>query len=156
MTSQGWGKDERWTEQSTERSLMKTCSRLLRTSDWGKGSPSNRTTILSTQPRQCRSDFRKSLWMSLSGQPEPRLEPDRISLERPENSCAATLPIQSDRAWEDLHRIMEEIPQIQVCQACSVILKKRRGCNRCQRCFNKVLSKGFEYLCKCNILFVYL
>ena len=28
-------------EQSTERSLMKTCSRVLRTSDWGEGSTSN-------------------------------------------------------------------------------------------------------------------
>jgi hypothetical protein len=27
---------------------------LLRTSDWDEGSPSNRTTTLSTQPRQCR------------------------------------------------------------------------------------------------------
>jgi tRNA pseudouridine-54 N-methylase len=34
-----------------ERSLMKTTSRALRTSDWGKGSTSNRATILSTQPR---------------------------------------------------------------------------------------------------------
>ena len=31
-------------------------------------------------------------------QPEPWLEPDRISLERPEDSCAAMLPIQPDRA----------------------------------------------------------
>jgi hypothetical protein len=31
------------------------------------------------------------------------LEPDRTSLERPENSCAATLPIQADREeWEKL------------------------------------------------------
>jgi hypothetical protein len=35
-------------------------------------------------------------------QPEPALEPDRTSLERPENSCTATLPIHPDRAWEDL------------------------------------------------------
>ena len=28
----------------------------------------------------------------------PRLETDLTSLERPENSCAATLPIQPDRA----------------------------------------------------------
>jgi hypothetical protein len=27
-------------------------------------------------------------------QPEPRLEPDQTSLEKPENSCAETLPIQ--------------------------------------------------------------
>jgi hypothetical protein len=47
--------------------LMKTCSRALRTSDWSEGSPSNRTTTLSTQPRQCRGDFGTSLWMSLSG-----------------------------------------------------------------------------------------
>ena len=45
----------------TERSLMKTCSRVLRTSDLGEGSPSNRTPSLSTQQRQCMSDFGKSL-----------------------------------------------------------------------------------------------
>jgi hypothetical protein len=42
-------------------------------------------------------------------------------------------------------------PQIQVCQACSVIPKKIWVCNCCQSCFNKVLSKGFEYLFKCVI-----
>ena len=36
---------------------MTTCSKALRTSDWGEGSPSNRTMTLSTQPRQCRSGF---------------------------------------------------------------------------------------------------
>ena len=34
---------------------MKICSRALRTSDWGEGSLSNRTTTLSTQARQRRS-----------------------------------------------------------------------------------------------------
>ena len=34
---------------------------LPMTSDWGEGSPSNRTTALSTQPRQCRSGFGTSL-----------------------------------------------------------------------------------------------
>ena len=53
---------------------MKTCSRVLRTSDWCKGSPFNRTTTLSTQPRQRKSDF--GIWPCL--------------LEIPENSCAAT------------------------------------------------------------------
>ena len=33
----------------------------LRTSDCGEGSPSNRTTTLSTQPRQRRSGFRTGL-----------------------------------------------------------------------------------------------
>uniref|UniRef100_A0AAZ3PKZ9 Transposase n=1 Tax=Oncorhynchus tshawytscha TaxID=74940 RepID=A0AAZ3PKZ9_ONCTS len=41
--------------------LDETCSRALRTSDWGKGLPSNRTTTLSTQPRECRSGFGTSL-----------------------------------------------------------------------------------------------
>jgi hypothetical protein len=41
-------------------------------------------------------------------------------LERPENNCAATLPIQPDRAEEDQQRRMGETPQIQVCQPCSV------------------------------------
>ena len=37
------------------------------------------------------------LWdKSLNG-PEPGLEPDLTSLERPENSCAATILIQLDR-----------------------------------------------------------
>jgi hypothetical protein len=34
---------------------------LLRTSDWGKSSLSNRTMTLSTQQRQCRSGFETSL-----------------------------------------------------------------------------------------------
>ena len=90
------GSRERWTEQCTERSLMNVCSRVLRTSDWGEGLPSN--------------------------------------------SYASKLPFQPDRAWEDLQRKMGETPQIQVCQACSVIPKKTRYYNRCQRYFNKVLS----------------
>ena len=47
------GKYER--SKVLERSLIKTCSKALRTSDWGEGSPSNRTMTLSTQPRQRRS-----------------------------------------------------------------------------------------------------
>jgi hypothetical protein len=48
-------------KESTERSLMKTCSRAFRTSDWGEGSSSNSTTTLNTQPRQRRSGFGTSL-----------------------------------------------------------------------------------------------
>ena len=54
---------------------MKTCSRVLRMSDWSKDSPSNRTTALRTQLRQCRSCFGTSLnvleWPSQS----PNLNP---------------------------------------------------------------------------------
>uniref|UniRef100_A0AAZ3QMK9 Transposase n=3 Tax=Oncorhynchus tshawytscha TaxID=74940 RepID=A0AAZ3QMK9_ONCTS len=41
--------------------LMKTYSIALKTSDWGEGSPSNRTTPVSPQPRQHRSGFGTSL-----------------------------------------------------------------------------------------------
>ena len=37
---------------------MKTCSRALRTSDWGKGSPSNRT-MTHTAKRICREEWEK-------------------------------------------------------------------------------------------------
>ena len=62
-TSQDRGKDER---SKVQRSLMKICSRALRTSDWGEGSPSNRAMTLSTHLRHRRSGFGTSLWMSLS------------------------------------------------------------------------------------------
>ena len=139
-----WIKIQRhpWWQPAPERSGPQT---------GGEGSPSNRTMTPSTQPRQCRSGFGTSPWLSLSG-PEPGLEPDLTFLERYEHLCAATLPIQPDTAWENLQRRMGETPQIQVCHACSVGMpKKTRGCNRCKRCFNKVLRKGSEYLCKCHI-----
>jgi hypothetical protein len=40
--------------------------------------------------------------------------------------------------------LMKTCPRQLRIQACSVIAKKTGGCNRCQRCFNKVLSKGSE------------
>uniref|UniRef100_A0AAZ3RW66 Tc1-like transposase DDE domain-containing protein n=1 Tax=Oncorhynchus tshawytscha TaxID=74940 RepID=A0AAZ3RW66_ONCTS len=40
---------------------MKTCFRALRTPNWGESSPANKTTTLSTQPRQRRSCFGTSL-----------------------------------------------------------------------------------------------
>ena len=133
--------------------MVHVSSRALRTSDWGEGSPSNRTTTLNTQPRQCRCGFGTSLWMSLSG-PARDQTLTRLNISgETGNSCATTLPIQPDRAWENLLRRLGQTPQIQVCQACSIMPKKTQGCNRGQRCFNKVLSKGSEYLCKCDICF---
>ena len=87
---------ERWMEQSTERSLKKTCSRAFRTSD--EGSHSNRTTTLRTQPRQCRSGFGdKSL--NVLEWPNQSLDLNPIHNHwRPENSWAAMLPIQPDSA----------------------------------------------------------
>ena len=48
----------------------------------------------------------KSLICPWVAQPEPELDPNQTSLVRPENSSAATLPIQPDRAWEVLQRSM--------------------------------------------------
>ena len=118
---------ESWMEQNPEISLMKTWSRALRISDWAEGSPSNKTM------QEWLRDNCECPW---ARQPEPWLEPNRTSLERPRNGCWPMATIQPDRAWEDLQRTMAENPQIQVCKACCVIPKKTWGCNRCQRCFN--------------------
>jgi hypothetical protein len=72
-------------------------------------------------PTNTSGQVSECLWVA---QPEPGQVPDKSSLERPEISWAATLLIQPDRAWEDLQRRMCETPQIQVCQASSVIPKK--------------------------------
>jgi hypothetical protein len=77
-TSQDQGIDE---QRKVQRSLMKTCSRALRTSDWDVGSPSNRTTTLSTQPRQCRSGCRSFSECPWVAQPELRFEPEQTSLK---------------------------------------------------------------------------
>ena len=126
---------------------MKTCSRALRTTDWGEGSPSNRTMTLSTQPRQCRRGFRTSLnvleWPSQS--------PDLNLIERLWRDLKIAVQRRTPSnltEFEDLQRRMgcQACSQIQVCQACSIIPKNTQVCNRCQRCFRKVLSKGSEYL----------
>ena len=77
----------------------------------GEGSPSNRTTTLSTQPRRCRSGFRQVSECPWVSQPEPGLESDWTSLERPENSCAATLPIQPDRDERICREEWEKLPK---------------------------------------------
>ena len=60
-------------------------------------SPSKRTTTLSTQTRQCISGFGdKSLNVLECPSRSSDLNPIE-HLERPEDSCAASLPIQPDR-----------------------------------------------------------
>ena len=119
---------------------------LQSTQDLRLGRPSNRTTPLSTQPSQspnvlewpCQSTI-EHLWRDL-----------KIAVHR----HSQTILTELDRIFREE---MGETPQIQVCQACSVISKKTQGCNGCQRFFNKVLSKGSEYLCdiSVNILFIF-
>ena len=98
-------------DQSTERSLMKTCSRALRTSAWGKDSPSNRTMTLSTLPRQLQEWSLNVLeWSSQSPDLNPieHLWRDlKIAVQRRSPSNLTEL--------EDLQRRMGETLQIQVC-----------------------------------------
>jgi hypothetical protein len=44
-------------------------------------------------------------------QPEPRLEPDPTSLERTENSCAATLPINRTELERVCREEWERVPK---------------------------------------------
>jgi hypothetical protein len=130
---------------------MKTCSRALRTSDWGKGSPSIRTTTRSTQPRRRKSGFDKT---SLNVLEWPSQSPDLIPIKHLWRNLKIAVKRCSPSNLTELERICRgwvKLPKIQVCQACSVTPKKNQGCKHCHRCFNKVLSKGCEYLSKCDI-----
>ena len=63
---------------------------------------------------------------------------------RGKDKCSNVQRDLCSRTHKTLQRRMGEALQEQVCQACSLIPKKIQGCNRCQRCFNKVLSEGSE------------
>ncbi len=102
---------ERWMRPSTGISWTKTFSRVLRTSDWAEGLPSNKTMTLSTQLNNegvASQQLRDCSWMA---QPEPWLKPNWASLERPKNGCPPTFTIQPDRTGEDLQGGMAEDPQ---------------------------------------------
>ncbi len=83
---------ERWMRPSTGISWTKTFSRVLRTSDWAEGLPSNKTMTLSTQLNNegvASQQLRDCSWMA---QPEPWLKPNWASLERPKMAVHQRLP----------------------------------------------------------------
>ncbi len=126
---------ERWMRPSTGISWTKTFSRVLRTSDWAEGLPSNKTMTLSTQLKWRRSGFTTTPFCSWMAQPEPWLKPNWASLERPKNGCPPTFNIQPDRTGEDLQGGMAEDPQIQVWKTCCSFPKKTHGCIKSKGCF---------------------
>jgi hypothetical protein len=140
FSPQNWGKNERsklqrypWWKPALERSGPLTGVKVnLPTGQLSSAHSQDNAVVASGQVSECP-------WVN---QGDPRVKPNRT--RSPKYSCAATLPIQPDKAWEDLQRRIGH--QIQVCPACSVIPKRTRGCNRCQKCFNKVQTKGSEYL----------
>jgi hypothetical protein len=100
---------------------------------------------LSTQPRQ-RRIVSECPWVA---QPEPGLEPASTSL----SDLKIAVRQRSPSNLTELDRICreewEKLPKYRCAKLKAK--KKTQGCNRCQRCFNKVLSKGSEYLCKCDM-----
>jgi hypothetical protein len=73
------------------------------------------------------------LWRDLKIAVQRRSPSNLIEFER----------ICREKMWETLQK--------QVCQSCSYIPNKTCGCNHSHRFFNKVLSKGSKYVCKCDI-----
>ncbi|CDQ87134.1 unnamed protein product [Oncorhynchus mykiss] len=84
---------------------MKICYRVLRTSDWGEDSPSNRTPTLSTQPRKHRSGFRKSLGFVLEW---PIQRPDLNQIEHLWRDLKISVQRRSPSNLTELERICRE------------------------------------------------
>ncbi len=87
-------------------------------------------------------------------QPQPGIKPSQIFLEKPENVRLPHPTWQSLRG-EEVRRMADNC-EMMIIKACCIIPKKIWGCNWCQRCFNKILSKGCEYLCTCYFFFLLL
>jgi hypothetical protein len=93
---------------------------------------------------------------SLNGLEWPRQSPDLNTIEQLWRDLKIAVQWRSPFNLTELERIgreeWEKLPKY-ICAK----YKKTRGCNRCQRCFNKLLSKGSEYLCAfyiSDILFI--
>ena len=88
--------------------MIKTCSRALRTSDWGEGSPSNRTTTLSSQDNaRVASGLNVLEWpsQSLTLNPIEHLWRDlKIAVQRLSSSNLTELERICREEWEKLHK----------------------------------------------------
>jgi hypothetical protein len=84
-------------------------------------------------------------------QPEHGLEPDRAYLERPDNSCAAMLPDKLERICREE---CEKLPKYR-CAKLVTSYPRRLKAVSLPKVLNKVLSKGSENVCKCDISFLF-
>ena len=107
-----------------ERSTEILDKNLLRTTDWGEGSPSNRTTTLSTQPGKCKSDWDKSLnvleWPSQS--------PDLNPIEHLWRDLKIAVQRRSPSNLTELERICrEEWEKLPKYRCAKLLVSRRRG-----------------------------
>ena len=114
---------------------MKSWALWSRFWDWCDGSPSKRTTR-NTQPRQRRSGFRTSLWMSLSG-PASAQTWTRSNISGETMCSNAPHP-----TWQSLRGLLEKNGRNSSnTKHVSSYPRRLNAVINCQRCFNKVLSK---------------
>jgi hypothetical protein len=115
----------------------------------GEGSPSN-TTTLSTQPRQRRSGFGTGLKVLECFSQSPDLNP----IEHPWRDLKIAVLRCSPSNLTELERVYKEewkkLSKYRCAKLVSSHPRRLEAVITFQRCFNKVLSKGFEYLCKCT------
>ena len=121
-------------EQSTERSLMKTCSRALNM---------NTATAKTTQKWLRDMSLNVLEWHSQS--------PDLHLIEHLWGYLKIVVQQHSPSNLTALERICreewEKIPKYRCTKLVASYPKRLNNIS----CFNKVLSRMFEYLCKCNI-----
>ena len=122
---------------------MKTCTRALRVG--------RRFTFQQdNDPKHTTKTTQEWLWdNSLNVHEWPRQSLDVNQIEHLWRDVKIAVQRCSPSNLTEFERVCRE--EIQVYQACRVIPMKTSGCKSCQRCFNKVLRKGYEYLCKYDI-----
>ena len=126
-----------WGEPASECKRPLTAAKIyVRVGQWPQAYSKSNTGMASEQ--ECDSP-----WVA---KPKPRIESHWESVERLEDWCSPTLPIQLDRAWANLQGRMGGNPQIPMYKADTDIPKKTRSCNFFQRRLYEVLTQGVQYL----------